>query len=225
MRTSSTGRDCIISSLPLARALLLMLGGVAAWVALASVAWAEEPGAILLLYAQRLAIGVCGTCHGPHGNSEQPKFPVLAGQNANYLSAQLKNFKAQTRGDPDAIGYMWGMASQLDDATIDSLAKYYASQYVISGQPRDSVEIARGREIYEHGIESEGVPACAACHGPDAHGIQDFPRLAGQHAQYVMKQLASFQSNMRNVAVMHGVAQNLRVPEMRAVAAYLEAQP
>jgi cytochrome c553 len=69
------------------------------------------------------------------------------------------------------------------------------------------------------------VPACSACHGPDAHGLQDYPRLASQHAQYVLKQLASFQSNMRNVAVMHGVAQNLRLAEMEAVAAYLEAQP
>jgi cytochrome c553 len=68
------------------------------------------------------------------------------------------------------------------------------------------------------------VPPCSSCHDPDAHGLQEFPRLAGQHGQYVLKQLASFQSNMRNVAVMHGVAQNLRVPEMQAVAAYLEAQ-
>jgi cytochrome c553 len=69
------------------------------------------------------------------------------------------------------------------------------------------------------------VPACGTCHGADARGQQDFPRLAGQHAQYVLKQLASFQSSMRNVAIMHGVAQNLRLPEMQAVAAYLEAQP
>ena len=84
--------------------------------------------------------------------------------------------------------------------------------------------MAKGRQIYEKGVESVGVPACAACHGPDAHGMGDFPRLAGQHSQYVLKQLASVQSNMRTVAVMHGVAQGLKVDEMRAVAAYLEAQ-
>jgi len=59
----------------------------------------------------------------------------------------------------------------------------------------------------------------------DSRGIADFPRLAGQHRQYVLKQLGSFQSNMRNVAVMHGVALNLRVPEMQSVATYLESQP
>jgi cytochrome c553 len=186
---------------------------------------ADESDAASMAYAQRLAIGVCGTCHGPHGNSQQPKFPILAGQGANYLANQLKAFRGQTRGDPDALGYMWGMASQLDDTTIDALAKYYSNQRPGPARLRDSAQVTRGREIYLHGIESEGVPACASCHGPDAHGLADFPRLAGQHAQYVLKQLGSFQSNMRNVAVMHGVAQNLRIAEMESVGAYLEAQP
>src|SRR5690242_15719415 len=79
-------------------------------------------------YAHRLAVGVCGTCHGVHGNGTQPKFPRLAAQNADYLAAQLRNFRSQTRGDSDAIGYMWGMAQPLNDATIDALAKYYAAQ-------------------------------------------------------------------------------------------------
>jgi cytochrome c553 len=176
-------------------------------------------------YAHRLAVGVCGTCHGVRGNGTQPKFPRLAGQNAGYLAAQLRNFRGQTRGDSDAIGYMWGMAQPLNDATIDALAKYYAALTPIAGKVRESSQIQRGREIYLNGIASEGVPACASCHGPDAHGLQQYPRLAGQHAQYILKQLASFQSNMRDVAIMHGVAQNLRDPEMESVAAFLEAQP
>jgi cytochrome c553 len=184
---------------------------------------ADEPDATTQAYAHRLAVGVCGTCHGPRGNSVQPKFPRLAGQNPNYLAAQLKSFRGQTRGDPDAISYMWGMAGLLSDDSIAALAQYYSSQRVDSEKVADSAEISRGREIYEHGVQAEGVPACAACHGPDAHGVGDFPRLAGQHAQYVLKQLSSFQSNMRNVAVMHGVAQSLRVTEMRAVAAYVES--
>ncbi|MBS0375005.1 MAG: cytochrome c4 [Proteobacteria bacterium] len=176
-------------------------------------------------HAVRLAVGTCGACHGTTGVSGQPKYPRLAGQNANYLAAQLKAFRGQTRGDADAIGYMWGMAAPLDDETIDALAQYYATQRPPAGRMGDAALAARGRTIYEKGVESVGVPACAACHGPDAHGMGDFPRLAGQHAQYVMKQLASFQSNMRNVAVMHGVAQGLKEEQMRAVAAYLEAQP
>jgi cytochrome c553 len=202
---------------PLAGALVLLAG--------TPVGHGQEIDSSARVYAQRLAVGTCGTCHGGHGNSVQPKFPRLAAQNANYLAAQLKAFRGQTRGDPDAISYMWGMAGQLDDTTISALADYYANQRPAPVRRRELSLISRGQEIYQHGIESAGVPACSACHGPDAHGMADFPRLAGQHAQYVLKQLASFQSNMRNVAVMHGIAQNLREPDLRAVAAYLEVQP
>jgi cytochrome c553 len=120
---------------------------------------------------------------------------------------------------------MWGMASQLDDASIEALAAYYAGQKAEPSASSAGAAATRGREIYEHGVPAQGVPACSSCHGPDAHGLQDFPRLAGQHGQYVLKQLASFQSNMRNVAIMHGVAQNLNLGDMDAVAAFLETQP
>jgi len=176
-------------------------------------------------YARQLAAAVCASCHGPGGNSEQPKFPRLAGQSASYLIAQLRSFRAQTRGDSDAISYMWGMAAELSDESIEALAKYYAAQHPTAKASSKATQTTRGREIYLHGIESEGVPACASCHGADARGTNDFPRLAGQHAHYLLKQLGAFQSNMRNVAVMHGVAQNLRLTEMQEVANYLEAQP
>ena len=202
-----------------------LLAGAATLLAVGSAARADEPDAAAQANARRVAITVCGTCHGPSGNSQQPKYPRLAGQHTNYLVAQLKAFRAQTRGDPDAISYMWGMASQLDDATIDALAAYYTAQKAEPSASGASAAATRGREIYEHGVPAQGVPACSSCHGPDAHGLQDFPRLAGQHAQYVLKQLASFQSNMRNVAIMHGVAQNLNLGDMDAVAAFLETQP
>ena len=206
------------------RTLPLWLAGAAALMACGPAAWADEPDATAKTYAQHLAITVCGTCHGTTGNSQQPKYPRLAGQNANYLAAQLKAFRAQTRGDPDAIGYMWGMASQLDDDTIQALAAYYTAQKAEPSAASPSPAASRGRSIYEQGVAAQGVPACSSCHGPDAHGTGDFPRLAGQHAQYVLKQLSSFQSNMRNVAIMHGVAQNLNLGDMDAVAAFLEAQ-
>ena len=204
---------------------LLLLAGAVSFAATSTAIRADEPDPAIAAHAQLLAVTVCGTCHGAHGNSTHPKFPRLAGQSANYLAAQLKAFRGQTRGDPDAVGYMWGMAAVLDDATIDALASYYSKQKPEPSPRGDAALIARGRAVYEHGVESEGVPACGACHGPDGHGVADFPRLASQHAQYLLKQLASFQSNMRNVAVMHGVAATLQVPEMEAVAAFLQAQP
>jgi cytochrome c553 len=203
---------------------LALIGAAAIGCAVSAVS-AEEPDSAARLQAERLAVTVCGTCHGAQGNSRQPKFPRLAGQNPNYLAAQLKAFRSQARGDPDALGYMWGMAAELDDDTIAALAAYYAAQKPEPGPRADQAQISRGREIYEHGITAEGVPACSSCHGPDAHGLQDFPRLAGQHEQYVLKQLSSFQSNMRKVAIMHGVAQNLRQPEMESVAAFVQSQP
>ena len=83
--------------------------------------------------------------------------------------------------------------------------------------------IARGADIYAKGIANDGIPPCAGCHGPNGAGTDQFPRLAGQHAQYLLKQLRSFQSNLRDVAVMHGVAQGMAIGEMEAVTAYLES--
>ena len=223
MRNSQRNPDRPLSAQRVPAVLALL--GAAALGCAGSVVRAEEPDAAARLQAQKLAVTVCGTCHGPQGNSQQPKFPRLAGQNPNYLATQLKAFRSQARGDPDAIGYMWGMAAELDDDTVAALAAYYAAQKPAAGPRADAAAVSRGREIYQNGISAEGVPACSSCHGADAHGQQEFPRLAGQHEQYVLKQLASFQSNMRKVAVMHGVAQNLRVPEMESVAAFLQSQP
>jgi len=172
--------------------------------------------------AERVAVGTCATCHGPRGHSVSPKFPVLAGQHSTYLLAQLQAFKAQTRGDPDALGYMQGMAAPLDDELMAALADYYSRQTPVAGPSESAAMVARGKEIYQSGDAAEGVPPCAACHGTDAAGTNDYPRLAGQHVQYLMKQLRSFQNNMRNVAVMHGVARGLQVNDMQAIASYLQ---
>ncbi len=134
------------------------------------------------LAAQRVAATTCATCHGPQGRSSTPKFPVLAGQHASYLIAQMKAFKAQTRGDPDALGYMWGMAAPLDDAMIEALAAYYSAQAPGKGHAGDAATVARGAEIFSNGIAAEGIPPCVSCHGANAAGTDDFPRLAGQHS-------------------------------------------
>ncbi len=175
------------------------------------------------LAAQHVAVMTCATCHGPQGRSIVPKFPALAGQHSKYLAAQLQAFKAQTRGDPDALGYMWGMAAPLNDEMIAALAAYYGAQSPGGGSAGDAGAIARGADIYANGVAAEGIPPCVACHGPGAVGTDEYPRLAGQHAQYLLKQLRSFQNNMRNVAVMHGVAQDLKANEMEAVATYLQS--
>jgi cytochrome c553 len=197
---------------------------LAAGLALAHAEDAEDVvGAVSRTAATRIAVGTCSTCHGPQGHSLSPKFPVLAGQHAPYLVAQLQAFKAQTRGDPDALGYMWGMAAPLSDGLIAALAGYYSDQTPIAGPSGGAALITRGKDIYQNGDSAAGIPPCGACHGSAAAGTDAFPRLAGQHVQYLMKQLRSFQNNMRNVAVMHGVARGLQRNDMETVATYLQS--
>ena len=190
---------------------------------LANVSALAQGASASAVRARDLAIGVCATCHGVDGNSKNPMVPRLAGQKAWYIEQQLKEFRNHTRGDPYAVAYMWGMASQLSDSTIDGLANYFSRQKTGPGASHSAAKVAEGDKIFHDGIASQGVPACAACHGPQARGSAQFPRLAGQHAEYIMKQLASFQSNMRKVAIMHGVARTLHKAEMQAVADYLSS--
>ena len=171
--------------------------------------------------ARRLAIGVCGTCHGVSGNSKNPMFPRLAGQKAWYLEQQLKEFRDHTRGDAYAVGYMWGMANQLSNATIVALAKYFSQQKAGPGTQRPAPVIAEGNQIYHRGIPTQGVPACAACHGLKGLGNAHFPRVAGQHAEYILKQLNAFRTNMRDVFIMHGITMTLHAKQEKAVADYL----
>ena len=168
-------------------------------------------------------VQTCATCHGVNGRSVAPTFPNLAAQTAPYLEAQLKAFKDQTRGDPDAQAYMWGMAAPLSDAMIGELAAYYAKQAAAKGKGDDSALITRGKQVFEQGIPAAQIPACATCHGAHGQGMAAFPRLAGQHAPYLLKQLIVIQSALRNAPVMHGVVKELTRDQMLAVAAYLES--
>lgn len=168
-----------------------------------------------------LATGVCSACHGPQGRSISPVFPNLAGQQAGYIVLQLDAFRAHERGDPNARAYMWGMASQLSDATIKSLADYYAAQKPGRGAPGDKALMAQGTTIYTEGIAAQGVPACASCHGVDAQGNGAFPRLGGQHADYLIAQLEGFKSGTRaNAPIMAAVVHSMSPEQIRAAATY-----
>jgi cytochrome c553 len=95
--------------------------------------------------AQQVAATTCASCHGPNGISTSPLFPRLAGQQELYLAAQLRAFKARTRGEQDAHDYTWGMATLLDETVIDALARYYAAQKPAPGTPGNAALIARGK--------------------------------------------------------------------------------
>lgn len=168
-------------------------------------------------------IETCSACHGPNGRSVAPTFPNLAAQTAPYIELQLHAFKDQTRADPDAQAYMWGMASQLGDPLISALAAYFSAQTAAAGKKASATLIAQGKQIFMEGVPGRQIPACASCHGAQAQGNGPFPRLAGQHAPYLLKQLLVIQSVLRTAPVMHGVIKDLTRDQMQAVVAYLES--
>ncbi len=179
-------------------------------------------------WAEKKVVTTCQWCHGPQGHSISPIYPALAGQKAWYIIEQLHAFRERTRADPYARGMMWGMAAQLTDNQIVALADYFAKQTPFASAPApifgpNPAEIAQGKSIYNDGVPASGVPPCSACHQAGAEGSDQFPRLAGQHASYLTKQLIALHNGTREQVVMNGVAAPLKRPEMKAVAAYLES--
>src|SRR3984885_8217006 len=184
---------------------------------------AETPAAAANGSPLERTVQTCGTCHGTNGRSVSPTFPNLAAQTAPYIEAQLKAFKDESRADPDAQAYMWGMAAQLSDAMITELGAYFAKQTAAPGKPGDSALMKRGKLVFEEGVPARQIPPCASCHGAHGEGMATFPRLAGQHAPYLLKQLLVIQNALRNAPVMHGVVKDLNKEQMLAVVAYLES--
>ena len=166
-------------------------------------------------------VHVCSSCHGPDGRSISPTFPRLAGQQKDYLVAQLQAFRDKTRADPHAQTYMWGMAARLSDPKIDAIAAYYASQPAVAGAPSTSPETTAGATIYTEGISSESVPPCMSCHGEKAEGNGPIPRLGGQHQAYLARQLDAFQSMARANEIMHENSKDLTAEQISEVTAYL----
>jgi cytochrome c553 len=175
----------------------------------------------------KLATQVCAACHGPKGDSISPAFPRLAGQQADYIEAQLKAFRDRSRGDPMAQAFMWGMASQLSDSLITELGAYYSAQKLPKSKPGDPKLVPTGRDIYTKGIPSANVMSCATCHLEHGEGNAMIPRLAGQHVEYVVKQLVMFKNELRSGAfapIMHTNTAGMTFDQMEAVAAYAVSQ-
>ncbi|MGO9992327.1 MAG: c-type cytochrome [Steroidobacteraceae bacterium] len=212
--------------------ILATLASAAMALVAASTAMAQEAAAPAVTpaaaaEAEYLVYTKCALCHGPQGHSISPIYPVLAGQKAWYILEQLQAFKAQTRGDPYARGYMWGIASNMSDTQMAALADYFSKQTPFPSSPAPFVnvtaEIERGKSIYNEGVPASGVAPCSACHQADAGGSDQFPRLAGQHASYLIKQLIALKSGSREQIIMNGIAAPLQEPDMKAVAFYLES--
>jgi len=178
--------------------------------------------------ATTLAQQVCSNCHGMSGVAVSPNFPNLAAQGEPYFVAQMHGFKSHGRHDPAGFEYMWGLSRSLTDEQIAGLAAYYGGQTPAHQGPEGSLtRLDAGREIFEKGVPDKGVPACASCHGAHGEGMAAFPRLAGQHADYLVKQLAVFQrtDDRPEGSIMKTVAHELTQQNIDDVAGYLQALP
>lgn len=165
---------------------------------------------------------VCAACHGANGNSNNPEWPVLAGQHARYTYQQLVAYKTGER--KNAI--MMGQAAGLSDDDMRDLAAYYAEQ---EAKPRaaseEAVELAE--PLWFGGDSERGLASCTGCHGPAGLGNAGaaYPRISAQHAQYTATQLRAYRDGERGAGtkgqMMQGVAKHLTDEEIEALSAYV----
>ena len=164
----------------------------------------------------------CAGCHGVNGNSTNPAWPKLAGQNAGFIAKQLADFKSgKKRSDP----LMAGQVASLSQQDMDDLGAYFASQTGTQGAADEKLATA-GSKLYRGGNKKKGVAACIACHGPTGAGnpAAKFPKLSGQHAAYVEKAMKDFRSGKRSNdmnKMMRNIAEKMNDKEIKAVASYI----
>ena len=166
-----------------------------------------------------ISANVCVACHTNDGSRGLAANPILQGQHPEYLVKQLIEFKSGVR--ENAI--MRGMASTLSEADMKNVAAFYASKQAKPGFAKNRDLATLGEKIYRGGIADRSIPACSGCHGPGGAGIpSQYPRLAGQHAEYVEAQLVAFRGGVRhNNLAMSGVAAKLNDHEIKALADYI----
>ncbi len=164
---------------------------------------------------------VCLACHMADGNSAGAPNPKLAGQHEQYLTKQLLEYKSKKRDN----AVMLGFASQLSEDDIRNVAAHYSAQISKPNSAKSPATKALGEKIYRGGLAEKGIPACAGCHGANGNGIPaQYPRLAGQHADYTLEELKDFAAGKRaNDAnsMMRVIAVKMNEKEMAAVADYI----
>lgn len=190
----------------------------------------------------------CTACHGPTGDSANPAYPKLAGQDPAYLVAQMQAYKSGARTSP----VMTSLLTLMSDSDLADVAAWYASQSPTPDPGVDPALAAKGGQIFR--TAGGGIPACAACHGPQGAGgggmgmmghgpmaghgpmmhggamgmmanMGPVPHLAAQHAAYAAAQLDAFASGARSSPVMSRIAGALSAADRQAVAAYLASLP
>lgn len=174
--------------------------------------------------------GLCGGCHGMDGNSPDATFPRLAGQYAGYIVKQIKDFQSGNRANNDTMAAMAATVASVQDAK--DIGAYFEKQKM-ADDPLTTVDkklAEQGKKIFHEGNPATGLYACVNCHGERGKGkaknISVFPRIGGQHRDYILKELADFQAGTRSndpAGMMGDIAKKLSEDEKKAVAEYLSS--
>jgi cytochrome c553 len=173
-------------------------------------------------HAENLAVRNCTWCHGGSANGYSPA-PALAGQRPQYVEKQLANFRVHTRDNPFARQYMWGAARNLDAQSVRILATYFASLPPRAASDGVPNLVALGRTIYQEGMPDANIVACVVCHGPNAEGVREIPRLGGLDYSYLKRRLEQWNEGYHAAAgpPMISISSKLSSDQMEALASYL----
>lgn len=166
----------------------------------------------------------CAACHGPDGNSANPQWPSIAGQNAPYIVKQLEAYKDGTRSNV----LMSGQAAALSDEDMRDLAVFYTEQAIAPRTVANEETMDKGERLYRGGDAESNVAACTACHGPTGRGnpAAAYPLLKGQHATYTAAQLRAYADGQRKsdgpTRIMRQIAARMRTDDIEALASYIQ---
>jgi cytochrome c553 len=164
----------------------------------------------------------CTWCHGTSAQGYTVA-PRLAGQRPAYLEGQMRSFREHTRDNPFSKQYMWGAVAALDPGAARDLAAYFASIPPRPANDGDAGLIVKGKAIYMEGIPEANIASCYACHGPNAEGVREIPRLGGLAYSYVKTRLEQWGQGYHSGmgTPMPVVARSLGPNEIEALASYL----
>jgi cytochrome c553 len=166
----------------------------------------------------------CAACHGPDGNSANPQWPSIAGQNGPYIVKQLQAYKDGTRSNV----LMSGQAAALSDEDMRDLAVFYTEQAIAPRTVANEETLDKGERLYRGGDAESNVAACTACHGPTGRGnpAAAYPLLKGQHATYTAAQLRAYADGQRKsdgpTRIMRQIAARMRTDDIEALASYIQ---
>ena len=164
----------------------------------------------------------CTWCHGTSGQGYMVA-PRLAGQRPAYVESQIRSFRDHSRDNPFSRQYMWGAVAALDPGAASYLAAYFATIHPRPANDGDPNLVAQGRAIYMNGIPEANIAACYACHGPNAEGVREIPRLGGLAYFYLKARLEQWGQGYHSgtETPMPLVARQLGPAEIEALASYL----